>query len=439
MFPWLAHGHVFPFMELAKKLSNKNFHIYFCSTPINLDSVKNSLNKLDSSKIELVELHLPSLPDLPPHYHTNKNVPPHLMPLLLQAFQMSTSTFSDIILKLKPDFLIYDGFQPWAAKMAAAQGIPAVFFSIANSASLSFFHHMYTHKNCDTFPHEAVWLRDYEKRDLIAQSAYMEQVQGVDEGFAFGVFKLSSEIALIKSCRGIEEKYADYLEKLSGRKIVCTGTLVATAHDQENDDLEIMKWLSERKPQSTLYISFGSENYLSKEQMMELAKGLEQMDVNFIWVARLPAGDDGGGVEAALPKGFLERMRERGMVLQKWAPQAAILAHGSVGGFMSHCGWSSISESVCFGVPVVGLPLKYDQTVNARVAVEAGVGVEVARGENGEFDGEAVAKAVKEVMVGGEGFRSRVGEWRKKMKMEEEEAIDGVVKELSRICMKKST
>ncbi|XP_057779284.1 UDP-glucosyltransferase 29-like [Salvia miltiorrhiza] len=437
MFPWLAHGHVFPFLELAKKLSSRNFHIYFCSTSINLDSVKTNLNsdKDSSYSIELVELNLPPLPDLPPHYHTNKNVPLHLMPLLLQAFQMSAPVFADIIAKLTPDLLIYDGFQPWAAKAAAAHDIPAVFFSIANSPSLAFFHHMHTHKNPESFPYNAIRLRDYEMRDLIEQSKYMEQVKDKEElGFAFGVFRLSCEIVLIKSCRGIEENYADYLSKLSERKVLFTGVLVKKPEDEKREGLEIMKWLGERSIRSTLYISFGSENYLSKEQMVEIAKGLEEIDVNFIWVARAPAGGDA----AELPEGFEGRTRERGLVVRGWAPQGAILAHESVGAFMTHCGWSSISESTWFGVPVVGLPLKYDQTVNARVAVEAGIGVEVARGGEGEFDGGAVARAVGEVIgEGGEGFRRKVGDWRKKMEMEEDGAIDEVVKELSRVCGKK--
>ncbi|KAL3616929.1 hypothetical protein CASFOL_039323 [Castilleja foliolosa] len=49
---------------------------------------------------------------------------------------------------------------------------------------------------------------------------------------------------------------------------------------------------------------------------------------------------------------------------------------------------SSVMESVYFGVPILGAPLKLDQTADCRAAVEAGVGVEVMRSENGGFDGE---------------------------------------------------
>lgn len=265
------------------------------------------------------------------------------------------------------------------------------------------------------------------------------KVESVDEGFAFGTFKLSCDIVLIKSYTGFERKYMDYLSTLCERKLVPTGSLLTHADHQETAGLEIVEWLSNKRPRSTLYISFGSENYLSNEQMVEIAKGLELSDdVNFIWVARSPGGDDEAA--AALPEGFVERVKERGVVVEKWAPQAAILAHSSVGGFMTHCGWSSISESIYFGVPVVAVPFKGDQPVNARVTVETGVGVEVMRDINGEFDGDGVAKAIKEVFVEErEGYRRRVGELRKKMKMEEEEAMDEVIEELSRIiCVTKS-
>ena len=62
MLPWLAHGHISPFLELAKMLTTRNFHIYFCTTPTNLSPIKQQLSQKDSLSIELVELHLPSLP-----------------------------------------------------------------------------------------------------------------------------------------------------------------------------------------------------------------------------------------------------------------------------------------------------------------------------------------------------------------------------------------
>ncbi|KAL2530393.1 UDP-glycosyltransferase 91C1 [Forsythia ovata] len=437
MFPWLAHGHVFPFLELSKKLlSKKNFQINFCSTAINIDSIKNSLQKnLSDFSIEFVELHLPSLPELPPHYHTTKNVPPNLMPTLMQAFQMSSSSFSTIISNLKPDLLIYDAFQPWAAKLASSQGIPAVYFATSGATILSFFHHFHTHGN-DNFPFPAIYHRDYEKKDMKAETGSIK-VEDAAEGFAFGIFKQSHDIVLIKTCKGLEEKYIDYLSILCQRKMVPVGPLVAEAKNEEENS-EIKKWLSTKDQFSTVYVSFGSENYLSKEQMEEIAAGLELINVNFIWVVRFHDGN-AVGIDESLPEGFLERVKERGKILQGWAPQAEILAHSSIGGFMSHCGWSSVMESIYFGVPLIAMPLKIDQPINTRLVVEGGAAVEIVRDDDGLFRAEEVAKAIKMVVLeksSGEGLRAKAMELSQKMKMEEEETINEAADQLWQICMK---
>ena len=47
--------------------------------------------------------------------------------------------------------------------------------------------------------------------------------------------------------------------------------------------------------------------------------------------------------------GFVERVGERGLVEEGWAPQAQMLAHLSTGGFVSHCGWNSVLQSLKFG------------------------------------------------------------------------------------------
>ncbi|KAK4433938.1 Beta-D-glucosyl crocetin beta-1,6-glucosyltransferase [Sesamum alatum] len=362
----------------------------------------------------------------------------------MHAFQLSAPKFSDIITRLKPDLLIYDAFQPWSAKLASSHGIPAVHFAVVGTIAYSFFCHLLTHNSFDTFPYPAISLHEYEKQDLIAQGT-SNKVQDPNQGFASGVLELSCDIVLTKSCgKGIDGKYMDYLSSFCQRRVLSVGSLIqenaAADHHETSTDSWIMNWLSTKSKSSTLYISFGSENYFSKEQIQEIAKGLELSKVNFIWVARSPAGrDDIINVEEALPEGFLDWAKERGVLVQEWAPQAAILASPAVGGFMSHCGWNSIVETVYFGVPVVAVPLKLDQPLHSRLVVEAGFGVEVVRDENGKFDGEGVGRAIDEVMLGesGETLRRRVRELSEKMKEEEEEAVRGVVEELSRLCMKK--
>ncbi|XP_028058821.1 beta-D-glucosyl crocetin beta-1,6-glucosyltransferase-like [Camellia sinensis] len=132
--------------------------------------------------------------------------------------------------------------------------------------------------------------------------------------------------------------------------------------------------------------------------MEEMAHGLELSNVNFIWVVRFPVGQK-TRVEEALPKGFLERVGGRGLVIQGWAPQVKILENPNVGGFVSHCGWSSVMEGIKFGVPIISVPMHLDQPINARLLSEIGVGVEIMRDDNGKILREEVAKVIKQVVM----------------------------------------
>ncbi|KAL3834994.1 hypothetical protein ACJIZ3_009730 [Penstemon smallii] len=366
------------------------------------------------------------------------------MPLLVQAMQNSISNFSDIINSLKPhlDLLIYDFYQPWAPKLALSQGVPSVYFATSGATPVSFAHHLYTYKKISTFPHLTIDLKNQEKVDSREIVAIMKNAA---KDFAFGSFNLSTDIILVNSCRGVEGKYIDYLSILCKKQIVPTGPLVNhnfndTEEEKDIHSSDIMRWLSEKDEHSTVYISFGSEYFLSETQIEQVAKGLELCSAtNFIWVIRFPHGETRKCIEELLPFGFLQRVKERGIIVQKWAPQAKILSHPSTGGFLSHCGWSSITECMYFGVPVIGLPMKYDQPINARLAVETGFGVEVERGQNGHFVGEEIAKAINKVFNDkciGESFRSKARELSEKIKIDEDQEATEAAEQISKLCIK---
>ncbi|KAL6578165.1 hypothetical protein OROMI_010493 [Orobanche minor] len=96
MFPWLAHGHISPFLELAKTLSERNFRCYIISTPVNFSSIKNKIPEIYSPTIHLLDLHLPLLPELPPHHHTTNGLPIELHPTLRKALRGAEPEFSDL-------------------------------------------------------------------------------------------------------------------------------------------------------------------------------------------------------------------------------------------------------------------------------------------------------------------------------------------------------
>ncbi|KAL8508106.1 hypothetical protein ACS0TY_018605 [Phlomoides rotata] len=127
-------------------------------------------------------------------------------------------------------------------------------------------------------------------------------------------------------------------------------------------------------------------------------------------------------IEEVLPRGFLDRVKYRGLVVSGWAPQANILLHPSTGAFISHCGWSSLNESVYYGVPVIGMLMKLSMFIDAKMLVDVGACVEVVIDENGVYNGDEIGKVINEV-IAGERVRRRAKELSEKMRMEEEIAM----------------
>ncbi|KAG6405846.1 hypothetical protein SASPL_133440 [Salvia splendens] len=89
-------------------------------------------------------------------------------------------------------------------------------------------------------------------------------------------------------------------------------------------------------------MSFGSRTALSKAQMREVAVALEESGCKFLWVVK-------------------------GNKVKGWVEQERILAHPAIGGFVSHCGWNSVTE--------LAWPTHGDQRVNTEVVERARLGV----------------------------------------------------------------
>ncbi|KAI8526357.1 hypothetical protein RHMOL_Rhmol13G0301200 [Rhododendron molle] len=81
------------------------------------------------------------------------------------------------------------------------------------------------------------------------------------------------KLILINTFRELEAKYNDYLAILTEKKTIPVGPLVHEIIDGDKD-LEIFQWLDEKDELSTVFVSFGSETYLSKEEREEIAHGL---------------------------------------------------------------------------------------------------------------------------------------------------------------------
>ncbi|KAD1027254.1 hypothetical protein E3N88_43397 [Mikania micrantha] len=187
--------------------------------------------------------------------------------------------------------------------------------------------------------------------------------------------------------------------------IYCVGPLVAAGGDDSHECLQPMG--------SVVYLCFGSSGVLTSEQLKEIAKGLEASGHRFLWVVRSPPSNKNEDrflpppepeLDVLLPEGFLNRTKERGLVVKKWAPQVAVLGHKSVGGFVTHCGWNSVLEAVSFGVPMVAWPLYAEQRFN-RVVLRDEMKLSLSMDEldGGLVTAAEVEKRVRQLIEAAEG------------------------------------
>ncbi|XP_057510861.1 hydroquinone glucosyltransferase-like [Actinidia eriantha] len=192
------------------------------------------------------------------------------------------------------------------------------------------------------------------------------------------------------------------------------GPLIQDGSARGGDGSECLKWLDKQPRGSVLFVSFGSGGTLSHDQLIELAMGLEMSGQRFLWVVRSPheSASNASYFTAQtiqdpfdfLPQGFLDRTQGLGLVVPSWAPQIQVLAHGSTGGFLTHCGWNSTLESIVHGVPFIAWPLYAEQKMNAVMLTDdLKVALRVKVNENGMVGREAIAEYVKGLIDGEEG------------------------------------
>jgi hypothetical protein len=98
----------------------------------------------------------------------------------------------------------------------------------------------------------------------------------------------------------------------------------ARSHDKPSN----LQWLDSQPAGSVLYFSLAMGSFLSVSgaQMDEIAAGLRDSGVRFLWVAR---GESSSQLK--------ERCGGMGIVLP-WCEQLRVLCHSSIGGFWTHCG-----------------------------------------------------------------------------------------------------
>ncbi|XP_035452806.2 UDP-glucosyltransferase 2 [Spodoptera frugiperda] len=119
-----------------------------------------------------------------------------------------------------------------------------------------------------------------------------------------------------------------------------------------------LKKIMDNAKHGVVYFSMGS-NLKSKDMPEELKKSLLQMF---------------GTLKQTVLWKFEDKMENlpSNVHILDWAPQQAILSHPNLAVFVTHGGLLSTTESVHFGVPIIGIPVFADQFLNVVKAVNKG-------------------------------------------------------------------
>ncbi|KAJ1691245.1 hypothetical protein LUZ63_015400 [Rhynchospora breviuscula] len=195
----------------------------------------------------------------------------------------------------------------------------------------------------------------------------------------------TAEAIILNSFEDLEGQFIELYEKEIGKKVWTVGPLNLYNKDEHSKSVRgnkqgaekqeiVLNWLDSHKRKSVLYVSFGSIARKSSLQVKELGFGLEAAEKPFIWV--LKEAEITPELNKWLSEDFETKIGKKGLVLRGWVPQLAIVSHPSIGGFMTHCGWNSILESISLGVPMITWPHFSDQFTNEKLVVDVlGLGV----------------------------------------------------------------
>ncbi|KAM1372827.1 hypothetical protein ACFX2I_023594 [Malus domestica] len=165
-----------------------------------------------------------------------------------------------------------------------------------------------------------------------------------------------------------------------------------------------LQWLNDQATGSVLYVSFGSRTAMSREQIRELGDGLVRSGCRFLWAVKDKKVDieDDEKLTEVLGEELLERVKKNGLAVKNWLNQEEILSHPAIGGFLSHCGWNSLSEALWNGVRILAWPQHGDQKVNADLVERIGLGTWDKSWGWGDREtvvkAEDIAQTVSEVM-----------------------------------------
>lgn len=424
-FPLMAPGHTLPMVDLAKLFAAHDVEVTLLAIPSSIPLLRSMIG---GQPIKLLSLLLPPGSLNLPGGHQNLSSLPSvaLSPEFFEALELLRQPLDQLLRAHRPSCIISDMFLPWTAEVAAAIGIPRFVFHSMGFFPLCMIDRLRQYESAEDLPqgnNGTVLVPGLPHQIVMKKSQLHDSVRARNKFSGFMDMVAESELqsvgAVVNSFYELEPAYADHFRTFMRKKAWHVGPVsainreakelaarggcspVSQAKSSSHGKTSLLSWLNAKLPCSVLYVCFGSLSKLATAQLEQISMALEASNYPFLWVI--------GGHESEQQ---MEIVREEGegLIVRGWAPQMLILNHPSIGGFVTHCGWNSLMESVSAGVPVVTWPLFADQFYNEKLAVDIlRVGVAVGAEEWGMREeekaviaAEKIGEAVDRVMDGGE-------------------------------------
>ncbi|KAJ8762666.1 hypothetical protein K2173_010687 [Erythroxylum novogranatense] len=404
MYPFFAMGHFIPFLHISNKLAKRGHRISFLFPSKVL--TKFEPQNLHPHLISFIPITVPQVDGLPSGAAITADVPSSLFPSIMTAMDLTQPIVEIHLRELKPHFVFFD-FTHWMPALCRKLDIRSMFYVTSGAVNVAFL--LTPEKKImekddleldvimeppESFPPCSIRLHAHEAR-IVSNNT---RPFGVNISLPRRLVTSLTECDVIgiKTCTELEGPYCQYLKTQYKKEVILAGPTVTESPNLVLEE-PFASFVASFKPGTLILCVLGSECVLKKDQYQELVLGLEL--TGFPFLAALKPPTDAETTESALPEGFQMRVKGKGLVFGGWVPQELILKHPSVGCFITHCGWGSLSQSITSPCQLVFLPNGVDQAVNARMfESDLKIGVEIKKRDDGFFSRDEVCKAVRAVM-----------------------------------------
>ncbi|XP_074316957.1 UDP-glycosyltransferase 86A1-like [Silene latifolia] len=389
--PLHLQGHINPFTKLSLNLASKGVTVTFLIFEHVQQEITKALGCNSNNPFEglsqgsslVGDIHYRVISDgLPLDYDRSGRLMEYVHWFMVGGlYDQVENAIGNIVLESRPkvNVLIFDTFYPWASKLAKRFGLRCASFWTEPATVFSLYYHVHLlrqHGHFDS-PDNRKDPIDYipgvnsiEPKDLISYLQDKDTSTNVHK-LLFQAFQdvRSVDYVLCNTVQELEPHTISTLQTLMpfypiGPILLSGPTKTRIPLWAESDCSD---WLKSKSHGSVLYVSFGSLANFSKNDVMEIAYGLMDSHVDFVWVLRPRTVLD--ETSDVLPLGFEDEVRGRGTIVP-WTDQISILSHQATGGFLTHCGWNSILESIWYEVPMLCFPMFSDQITNRKLVVD---------------------------------------------------------------------